>query len=122
MSLDNTQNILVSKNDIRTLNKLCRRRWIIVYTLENVDIKLHKLKCVSLYSSDDVPPTIEASLLKMHRFVEYFPENSFDTFVQSVVNLRRKGDKILDSSAVTEAMRLPKALIFTRLKTAADTL
>ena len=44
--------------------------------------------------------------IKVYRFVEYFPQKSFNKFVQSVVNARREGNENSFSGVVTEAMKL----------------
>ena len=43
---------------------------------------------------------------KIHRFVEYTPKKCFNSFVQSAVNARRKGDENPNSSVVAETMKL----------------
>ena len=43
---------------------------------------------------------------KIHRFVEYTPKKCFNSFVQSAVDARRKGDKNPNSSVVAETMKL----------------
>ena len=43
---------------------------------------------------------------KIHRFVEYTPQKCFNGFVQSVVDARREGDEIPDSSVVAETIKL----------------
>ena len=43
---------------------------------------------------------------KIHRFVEYTPKNCFNSFVQSAVDARRKGDENSNSSVVAETMKL----------------
>ena len=43
---------------------------------------------------------------KIHRFVEYNPQKCINSFVQSAVDARRKGDKKPNSSVVAEAMKL----------------
>ena len=43
---------------------------------------------------------------KIHRFVEYTPKKSFNSFVQSAVDARRKGDENPNSSVVAETMKL----------------
>ena len=43
---------------------------------------------------------------KIHRFVEYTPKKSFNSFVQSAVNARRQGDENPNSSVVAETMKL----------------
>ena len=43
---------------------------------------------------------------KIHRFVEYTPKKSFNSFVQSAVDAGRKGDKNPNSSVVAETMKL----------------
>ena len=41
-----------------------------------------------------------------HRFVDYTPKNSFNSFVQSAVDARRQGDENPNSSVVAETMKL----------------
>ena len=43
---------------------------------------------------------------KIHRFVEYTPKKCFNSFVQSAVDARRKGDENPNSSVVAETMKL----------------
>ena len=43
---------------------------------------------------------------KIHRFVEYTPKKSFNSFVQSAVDARRQGDENPNSSVVAETMKL----------------
>ena len=43
---------------------------------------------------------------KIFRFVQYTPRKCFNTFVQSVVDARKGGDKNPDSSVVAETMKL----------------
>ena len=43
---------------------------------------------------------------KKHRFVEYTPENCFNSFVQAAVDARRKIDENPSSSVVAETMKL----------------
>ena len=43
---------------------------------------------------------------KIHRFVEYTPKKCFNSFVQSAVDARTKGDENPHSSVVTETMNL----------------
>ena len=42
---------------------------------------------------------------RIYRFVQYTPRKSINTFVQSVVDARRGGDKNPDSSVVAETMK-----------------
>ena len=44
---------------------------------------------------------------KIHCFVEYTPKKCFNSFVQSAVDTRRKGDENPNSSVVAETMKLP---------------
>ena len=43
---------------------------------------------------------------KIHRFVEYTPKKCFNSFVQSAVDARRKGDENPNTSVVAETMKL----------------
>ena len=43
---------------------------------------------------------------KIHRFVEYTPKKSFNSFVQSAVDARKQGDENPNSSVVAETMKL----------------
>ena len=43
---------------------------------------------------------------KIHRFVEYTPKKCFNSFLQSAVDARRKGDENPNSSVVAETMKL----------------
>ena len=43
---------------------------------------------------------------KTHRFVEYTPKKRFNSFVQSAVDARKKGDENPNSSGVAETMKL----------------
>ena len=43
---------------------------------------------------------------KIHRFVEYTPNNCFNSFVQAAVDARRKGDETPNPSVVAEKMKL----------------
>ena len=43
---------------------------------------------------------------KIHRFVEYTPKKCFNSFVQSAVDARRKGDENPNSSVVAETMKI----------------
>ena len=43
---------------------------------------------------------------KIHRFVEYTPKKSFNSFVHSAVDARRQGDENPNSSVVKETMKL----------------
>ena len=43
---------------------------------------------------------------KIHRFVEYTPKKCFNSFVQSAVDARRKGDVNPNSIVVAKAMKL----------------
>ena len=43
---------------------------------------------------------------KIHRFVQYTPRKSFDSFVQSAVDARRQRDENPNSSVVAETMKL----------------
>ena len=43
---------------------------------------------------------------KIHRFVQYTPRKSFDNFVQSAVDARRKRNEDPNSSVVAETMKL----------------
>ena len=43
---------------------------------------------------------------KIHRFVEYTTKKCFNSFVQSAVDARRKGDENPNSSVVAETMKL----------------
>ena len=45
-------------------------------------------------------------LQKKHRFVEYTPRKCFNSFVQTAVDARRKGDENPNSSVVGETMKL----------------
>ena len=44
---------------------------------------------------------------KIHRFVEYTPKKSFNSFVQSAVDARMQGDENPNPSVVAETMKLP---------------
>ena len=46
------------------------------------------------------------SMQKFCRFVEYIPVECFNSFMQSAVNARRKGDDNPNSSVVAETMKL----------------
>ena len=43
---------------------------------------------------------------KIHRFVEYTPNKCFNSFLQSAVDARRRGDKNPHSSVIAETMKL----------------
>ena len=43
---------------------------------------------------------------KIHRFVEYTPKKSFNSFVQSAVHARRQSDENSNSNVVAETMKL----------------
>ena len=43
---------------------------------------------------------------KIYRFVEYTPKKCFNSFVQSAVDARRKGEETPNSSVVAETMKL----------------
>ena len=43
---------------------------------------------------------------RIYRFVQYTPMKNFNSFVQSAVNPRRKGDENPHSSVVAETMKL----------------
>ena len=44
--------------------------------------------------------------MEIHRFVQHFPEKSFNAFVQSAVNERRQGYETQNSSVIPETMKL----------------
>ena len=102
------KNTLVSKNDIGDLMKTYaeesgimsqpRKMLISRLTLQNgtliTPLLLFYLQLVLVVT-------------KMYRFVEYTPKKCFNSFVQSAVDAKMKGDKNPNSSVVAETMKLP---------------
>ena len=101
------KNTLVSKNDIADLMKTYaeeeeimsqpRKMLISSFTLQNGTLNtLLRLFYLQL----------GLVVTKLHRFVEYTPEKSFNRFVQSAVDARRKNDGNPNSSVVAETKKL----------------
>ena len=101
------KNTLVSKNDIGDLMK--------TYAEEGGIMSQPQKMLTSSFTLQN--GTLIAPLLlfylqlgivvtKLHRFVEYTPKKSFNSFVQSAVDARRKGDENPNSSVVAETMKL----------------
>ena len=49
---------------------------------------------------------LECTKIKIHQFVQYTPENCFNSFLQSAVNARKQGDENPISSVVAETRKL----------------
>ena len=73
--------------------------------MKNVDIKL------TLQNGTLITPLLFFYLqlglfcTKIHHFLEHTPKKSFNSFVQSAVDARRKGDENPNSSVVAETMK-----------------
>ena len=101
------KNTLVSKNDIGDLMKKYaeeegimsqpRNRLISSFTLQNGTL----ITLLLLFYLQ-----LGLVVTKIYRFVEYTPKKCFNSFVQSAVDARRKGDENPNSSVVAETMKL----------------
>ena len=102
------KNTLVSKNDIGDLMKTHaeegrimsqpRKMLISSFTLQQNGTLITPLLLFCLQ--------LRLVVTKIHRFVEYTPKKCFNSFVQSAVDARRKGEEIHNSSVVAETMKL----------------
>ena len=101
------KNTLVSKNDIGD--------WMKTYAEEEgIMSQLRKMLISSftLQNGTLINPLLLFYLnlglvvRKIHRFVEYNPEKCFNSFVQSAVDARRKGDENPNSSVIAKTMKL----------------
>ena len=101
------KNTLVSKSDIGDLMKN--------YAEEEKLLSQPQKKLLSSFTLQNgtlVTPLLLFLLqlglvvTKKHRFVDYIPKKCFNSFVQSTVDARRKGDKNSNSSVVAETMKL----------------
>ena len=100
-------NTLVSKNDNGDLMKTYaeeggiksqpRKMLISSFTLQNGTLTTPLLLFYLQFG---------LACTKIHRFVEYSPKKCFNSFVQSAVDARRKGDENPNSSVVAETMKL----------------
>ena len=101
------KNTVVSRDDIGILMKQYAEK-------ENIMAQPRR-KLISIFFVTN--GTIITSLLlfylqlglvfkKIHRFVQYNPENSFDNFVQSAVDAQLQGDENANSSVVAETIKL----------------
>ena len=101
------KNTLVSKNDIDDLMK--------TYAAEGGIMSQPRKMLISSFTLENGTPITHLLLFylqlglvvtKIHRFVEYTPNKCFNSFVQSAVDARRKGDEKRNSSVVAETMKL----------------
>ena len=98
---------LVSKNDIGDLMKTYAEEGGIISQPRKMSISSFTLQNGTL-----ITPLLlfymQLGLVvtKIHRFVEYTPKKCFNSFVQSAVDARRKGDENPNSSVVAETMKL----------------
>ena len=99
------KNTLVSKSDIGDLMKN--------YAVEERLLSQPRKMLISSFTLQNgtfITPLLFLFLqlgldcTKLHRFVEYTPKKCFNSFVQSAVDARRKGDS--NSSVVAETMKL----------------
>ena len=101
------KNTLVSKSDIGDLMKnygekgrfLSQPRKMLIssFTLQNGTL----ITLLLLFYLQ-----LRLVVTKIHCFVEYTPKKGFNSFVQSAVDARRKGDENPNSSAVADKMKL----------------
>ena len=101
------KNTFVSKNNIEDLMK--------IYAEEEGFISQSRTILISIFSLKN--ETLITPLLLIHldlglicttryRFVEYIPENCFNSFVKSAVNARRRTDENPNSGVFAETMKL----------------
>ena len=101
------KNNLVSKNDIGDLMKTYaeegeimsqpRKMLISSFTLQNGSL----INLLLLFYLQ-----LGLVITKIHRFVKYTPKKCCNSFVQSAVDARRRGDENTNSSVVAETMKL----------------
>ena len=101
------KDILVSKNDIGDLMK--------TYAEENGLMSQPRKMLISNFTLQNgtlITPLLlfylqlELVVKEIHRFVEYTPRKSFNSFVQAAVDARRRGDENPSWSVVAKTMKL----------------
>ena len=72
----------------------------------NVDIELQVDQRKTYHTTFQLLLGSWTTVYKIHRFVQYTPRKVFNSFVQSIVDIRQTGDQNPISGVVAETMNL----------------